>query len=89
MTTPEAWRSLEEAAWGPMPSLGPEWMGKSSASDSGYLLMLTDGCGVWGERRTSDYVLEKAEVSSFLSGCIILCYKIYLCKKSKLHCSHS
>lgn len=61
MTTPEAWRSLEEAAWGPMPSLGPEWMGKSSASDSGYLLMLTDGCGVWGERRTSDYVLEKAE----------------------------
>ncbi|XP_047469767.1 uncharacterized protein LOC125025694 [Penaeus chinensis] len=59
--TAEAWRSLEEAAWGPMPSLGPEWMGKSSASDSGYLLMLTDGCGVWGERRTAAHVLEKAE----------------------------
>lgn len=65
MSTLEQWSSVEEAKWGPLPSLGPEWMGKSFTCERGYQVLLTNGCGIWGESRGARYIIEKAEVGKY------------------------
>ncbi|XP_042236335.1 uncharacterized protein LOC121875738 [Homarus americanus] len=62
MTSLEVWTPIEEAVWQALPSMGPQWMGKSLTSDRGYMLMVTDGCGLWGENRGAKYIIDQAEV---------------------------
>ncbi|KAK3876740.1 hypothetical protein Pcinc_018498 [Petrolisthes cinctipes] len=61
MSKLEQWKLVEEAKWGPLPSLGPEWMGKSFTNERGYQVLLTNGCGIWGESRRAKYIIDKAE----------------------------
>ncbi|XP_071540196.1 uncharacterized protein [Panulirus ornatus] len=61
MASIEIWKPLEEATWYALPGMGPQWMGKSYASNQGYMIMLSDGCCLWGENRGAKYILDKAE----------------------------
>ncbi|KAK8747158.1 hypothetical protein OTU49_016650 [Cherax quadricarinatus] len=64
MASLKIWRAIEESPWGALPSMGPQWMIKSCTNNQGYLAMVTDGCGLWGEKRNAKYILEQAEVWS-------------------------
>ncbi|KAK8747159.1 hypothetical protein OTU49_016650 [Cherax quadricarinatus] len=61
MASLKIWRAIEESPWGALPSMGPQWMIKSCTNNQGYLAMVTDGCGLWGEKRNAKYILEQAE----------------------------
>ncbi|XP_064087976.1 uncharacterized protein LOC135202492 isoform X2 [Macrobrachium nipponense] len=61
MSAFECWKEAEATHWEPISSLGPQWMVKSEASGRGYILMLTDGCGIWGEKRSARYIQEQAD----------------------------
>lgn len=61
MSAFDCWKEAEAAHWEPISSLGPQWLVKSEASDRGYILMLTDGCGIWGEKRSARYILDQAD----------------------------
>ncbi|KAK7083513.1 hypothetical protein SK128_014646 [Halocaridina rubra] len=57
----ENWRDVEEAPWEQLSSLGDWWMMKYVSSYNGYSIMLTDTTGLWGEKRSAKYVIDRAD----------------------------
>ncbi|XP_068218019.1 uncharacterized protein [Palaemon carinicauda] len=84
MSSIEGWKGVEAATWEPISILGPQWMVKSDTSDRGYIVMLTDGCGIWGEKRASKYILDQAdEWASCIEAGIIELSRLVLSEMKK------